>query len=84
MTFNKSLQYIAFGESENITIQVSLVSSWSYVKIDYGITKQRLDSGKKEEETNNNDDDDDDDDDVMNQYGIYILPLPVISRNPRI
>ena len=50
MTFNKSLQYISFGESENITIQVSLVSSWSYVKMDYGITKQRLDSGKKGEE----------------------------------
>ena len=44
---NKSFQYISFGESKNITIQVSLVSSWSYVQIDYGILNQRLDSGKE-------------------------------------
>ena len=46
----KNFQHISFGESENITIQVSLVDSWSSVKIDYGTMKQRLDLGKEKEE----------------------------------
>ena len=44
-----SLREISFGESKNITIQVSLVYSWSYVKIDYGTLNQDLNSGKEEE-----------------------------------
>ncbi|XP_078366044.1 MAM and LDL-receptor class A domain-containing protein 1-like [Oculina patagonica] len=40
--FNKSFRYIPFGESKNITIQVSLVNSQSYVILDYGILRQRL------------------------------------------
>ncbi|XP_078364332.1 uncharacterized protein LOC144648698 isoform X1 [Oculina patagonica] len=40
--FNKSVQQIPFEESTNITIQVSLINSLSYVKIDYGILKHRL------------------------------------------
>ncbi|XP_078352104.1 MAM and LDL-receptor class A domain-containing protein 2-like [Oculina patagonica] len=42
VSFNKSLLHIAFGESRNITIQVSLVDRRSYVKITYGILKRRL------------------------------------------
>ena len=45
-SFKNSLQHILFGESKNIMIQVSLTNSRSYVKIDYGILKQRLNSGK--------------------------------------
>lgn len=44
--YNKSFQYIPFGESENTTIQVSLVNNRSYVIIDYGILRQRLNLGK--------------------------------------
>ena len=46
-SFNKIVMHIPFGESKNITIQVFLSSkTWSYVKIDYGILKQRLNLGK--------------------------------------
>ena len=45
-SFKNSLQHILFGESKNITIQVSLTNSRSYVKIDYGTLKQRLNSGR--------------------------------------
>ena len=44
----KTIHEISFGESKNITIQVSLVRSWSYIKIDYGTSNQGLDSGKEE------------------------------------
>lgn len=47
--FNNSFQYIPFGESKNITIQVSLILNKTYVKIDYGILERRLDSGKERE-----------------------------------
>ena len=47
---SKNFQHISFGESKNITIQVSLVDSLSSVKIDYGTMKQRLDLGKENEE----------------------------------
>ena len=47
--FNNSFQYIPFEESKNITIQVSLILNETYVKISYGILKQRLDLGKKRE-----------------------------------
>ena len=46
ISFNNSLQEIPFAESKNITIKVFLTNSWSYVKIDYGIVKQRLNSGR--------------------------------------
>ena len=46
-SFNKGVQQISFGESRNITIQVSLTNSRSFVKIDYGTLKQRLDLGRK-------------------------------------
>ncbi len=52
VSFNKSLLHIAFGESRNITIQVSLVDRRSYVKITYGILKRRLNLGKLKEKTN--------------------------------
>ena len=45
-SFKKTIHEISFGQSKNITIQASLVSSWSYVKIDYGTLNQGLDSGK--------------------------------------
>ncbi len=45
-SFDKNVREIHFGESKNITIQVSLVYSSSYVKIDYGTLNQGLDSGK--------------------------------------
>ncbi|KAL9986065.1 hypothetical protein ACROYT_G000134 [Oculina patagonica] len=41
-SLNKTIQQIPFGESKNITIQVSLVNRRSYVKIDYGMLKHRL------------------------------------------
>lgn len=44
---NKSLQQVSFGESKNITIQVSLVDPWSYVKIDYGMSKESLTLGRE-------------------------------------
>ena len=46
-SFKKTVQQILFGESRNITIQVSLSSSRSFVKIDYGTLKQRLDLGRE-------------------------------------
>lgn len=49
-SFNKSvqqIQQISFGESKNIMIQVSLISSLSYVKIDFGILKNRLSLGRE-------------------------------------
>lgn len=39
-------QEISFGSSENVTIQASLIYSWSYIKIDYGIMNQGLESGE--------------------------------------
>lgn len=45
-SFKKTIHEISFGESKNITIQASLVYSWSYVKIDYGTLNQGLDLGK--------------------------------------
>ncbi|KAL9986057.1 hypothetical protein ACROYT_G000123 [Oculina patagonica] len=39
---NNTFQYVPFGQSNNITIQVSLVNSQSYVILDYGILRQRL------------------------------------------
>ncbi len=44
---DKNVREISFGESKNITIQVSLVYSWTYVKIDYGTLNRGLDSGKE-------------------------------------
>ena len=46
-SFNKNVQQILFGESRNITIQVSLINSRSYVKIDYGTLKQRQELGRE-------------------------------------
>ena len=46
-SMSKNFQHISFGESNNITIEVSLIDSWSSVKINYGIMKQRLDLGKE-------------------------------------
>ena len=39
-------QEISFGSSENVTIQASLIYSWSYINIDYGIMNQAFDSGE--------------------------------------
>ena len=47
MSSNKSLQHVSFGESRNITIQVSLVDPSSYVRIDYGILKEPLVLGRE-------------------------------------
>ena len=47
-SFDKNVREISFGDSKNITIQVSLIYSWSYVKIDYSTLNQGLDSGKKD------------------------------------
>ena len=44
---SKNFQHISFGESRHITIQVSLIDSWSSVKIDYGTMRQRLDLGEE-------------------------------------
>ena len=44
---SKNFQYVSFGGSKNITIQVSLIDSWSFITINYGIMKQRLDLGKE-------------------------------------
>ena len=44
---NKSLQQLSFGESKNITIQVSLVHPSSYVRIDYGMLKEPLALGRE-------------------------------------
>ena len=44
---SSSLQQIFFKDSRNITIQVSLTSQWSYVKISYGVLKKPLNSGRK-------------------------------------
>ena len=44
---NKNLQQVSFGESKNITIQVSLVNLSSYVKIDYGMLKEPLALGRE-------------------------------------
>jgi len=52
-TSKKTIHEIAFGESNNITMQVSLVSSWSYFKIDHGTLNQGLDSGKVETKISN-------------------------------
>lgn len=46
-SMSKNFQHISFGESKNITIQVSLIDSWSFVTLNYGIMKQRLDLGKE-------------------------------------
>ena len=46
-SMTNNFQHVSFGESKNITIQVSLIDSWSSVKINYGTMKQRLDSGKE-------------------------------------
>jgi len=43
-SMTNNFQHVSFGESKNITIQVSLIDSWSSVKINYGTMKQRLDS----------------------------------------
>ena len=42
-----TLLQIPFEESRNVTIQVSLKSASSYVKIDYGILSKGLNSGKR-------------------------------------
>ena len=47
LSWKKRFQEISLGSSQNITIQVSLIYSWSYVKIDYGTMNQGLDSGKE-------------------------------------
>ena len=44
---SKTFQHVSFGESKNITIQVAIIDNWSSVKINYGIMKQPLDSGKE-------------------------------------
>ena len=44
---SKNFQHISFGESKNITIQVSLVDPSSHVKIDYGMLKQPLTLGRE-------------------------------------
>ena len=46
-SMSKNFQHISFGESNNITIEASLIDSWSSVKINYGIMKQCLDLGKE-------------------------------------
>ena len=38
---------IAFQESQNITIRVSLNNNQSYVRLSYGILKDGLDAGKE-------------------------------------
>ena len=43
----KILQQVSFGESKNITIHVSLIDPSSYVKIDYGMLKEPLASGRE-------------------------------------
>lgn len=43
---NTTLQQVSFGESKNITLQVSLVDPSSHVKIDYGMLKQPLTLGR--------------------------------------
>lgn len=48
---SKNFQHVSFGESKNITIQVSIMDSWSSVKIDYGTMKQPLDSGKEKKKS---------------------------------
>ena len=45
-SLNNSLQQISYDEFKNISIKVFLTNSWSYVKIDYGIVKQRLNLGR--------------------------------------
>ena len=47
-SLKKSFQYIMFGASTSITIQANFVNARSYVKIDFGILKQRLNLGKDE------------------------------------
>ena len=47
-SFKKSFQYIMLGASKSITIQAYFVNTRSYVKIDFGILKQRLNLGKNE------------------------------------
>ena len=37
---------IAFQESQNVTIQVSLENNQSYARVGYGIVEDDLDSGK--------------------------------------
>ena len=49
---SRNFQQVSFGESKNITIQVSISDSWSSVKIDFGTMKQPLDSGKKKKKSN--------------------------------
>lgn len=44
---SSSLQEISFEDSKNITIQVSLINQWSYVKISYGTLKKPLHLGRK-------------------------------------
>ena len=44
---SSSLQQIFFEDSRNITIQVSLTSQWSYVKISYGALKKPLNLGRE-------------------------------------
>ena len=44
---SSSLQQISFEDSRNITIQVSLTSQWSYVKISYGTLKKPLNLGRE-------------------------------------
>ena len=44
---SSSLQQTFFEDSKNITIQVSLTSQWSYVKISYGALKKPLNSGRE-------------------------------------
>ena len=46
-SFKKTIHEISFGESKNITIQVSLVRPSSYVRIDYGMLKQPLTLGRE-------------------------------------
>ena len=44
---SSSLQEIFVEDSKNITIQVSLTSQWSYVKISYGALKKPLNLGRE-------------------------------------
>lgn len=50
-SMTNTFQHVSFGESKNITIQVSLIDSWSSVTINYGTMKERLDSGKEKKKS---------------------------------
>jgi len=47
---SKNFQQVSFGESKNITIQVSIIDTWSSVNINYGTMNQPLYSGKEKKQ----------------------------------